>query len=178
MWKKSKYNSSIETNLNPTQTAIVIDSFKRLQFLSLDIYGDVLLKRVQEENLERRIEKTETNFLSEIFGVRPGAIYMRDCQIVPQGYNPLKHGIYMDPKLLSGEQIIKIGFSSIYGRAKKLTSIDGFALNLLKIEKDKKRYFLRIYNINSYYVREKDKKLVERYRSRLISFFEENKDRC
>ena len=74
MWKKSEYSGSIEVPLNIKQTAEAIEVFKKVRFLYLDIYGKIYLKETLNKDLEQRIGKVKTIFLSEIFNVKPTSL--------------------------------------------------------------------------------------------------------
>jgi hypothetical protein len=165
--------------LNLKQTALAIDILKDVPFLSLDIHGDILLKKHQQKELERRLEEIETNFLSEIYNVKPKVIYFEDTVITSHDHNPLEHGIGMNPKLLSGQQIVKIGFSDIYGRVKGKRDLLEGTVNILEInpiivKKETIEYLLEIINTEEGRFKEKDKKILKEYELELHSLIRKN----
>jgi len=173
----------LERCIKSIQTASIIDILKEIPFLEFDIYRDILLGKNQHDILEGRREEMETLFLSEILNVKPKAIYFHDSKIVSQGYDERKHNLWINSQILSGEEIMRIGFSIMYGRAKEIKD-EGAAVNLLSlsqtgprnIKKEEREYNLTIYDVDDLTrnLTEKDKKIIEEYNSQLISLVKKN----
>jgi len=162
-----------ERKLTPMKTAWMIDFLKERPFLHLDIYGNLLLSEDQQNTLNTRREDVDSLFLSQIYSIKPGGLYFFDATISTCGENPLEHDILIEPKTLSGEQIVKIGFSRLYGRNNNPKRDEsGRAINILSIERIRKNYLLEIGSFEIYGLKLNERKIIKRNQSNLISLIE------
>jgi hypothetical protein len=175
----------LQENLNPKQTVSMINLLKEIPFLELSVQGEIFLEKDKEKILEERRGETEADFLSEIYNVKPKAIYFQNVQTVSCNYIPRKRDICMNSNLLSGEEIMRIGFSIIYGRPKDIKDDEGFVINLLYLgqtptrdvkKEEERKYLLRTSEIENITNRleEKDKQTIRDYHSQLISLLKKN----
>ena len=178
MWKKSRDSASIETTLNLVQTASMIDLLKEVPFLDLDFYGKASLTKKQDDELQEKIVEAQTNFFSKHYNVSPGGVYIGSSHgDFNKGFT--KRNIHLFPDFLSGKEIVKVGFSNMYGWAKGVKYEDRsrkFSSLQIKREKNQgRKYRLKIEDVFcSWAVSpvEKDRERAEKYRSRLISLVE------
>jgi hypothetical protein len=174
MWKRHKNYPYLEKKINKTEIPLIIDLLKKIPFIDIDIWGEILLKKKKEVELEEVLKKTETKFLSNLYNVKIGTIYLSDVRLMHPDDNPLRHDISLESKFLFGEEIIKIGFQDLYCMLKKIKTLSGFRYRIIEIEKINRSYFMRIRDVPTHDMNENNKIKAERYRSKLISFLKEN----
>ncbi|MDP3966558.1 MAG: hypothetical protein Q8Q04_03440 [archaeon] len=174
-------DSSIGCIITEDQTVNVINMLKKLPYVSLDIYGKILLTNEQQKKFDKIISNASSEFFLELYELKNPGISLYEIQIITGEYTPREHGIYLDAKVLTGREIVKTGFNSLYCRAKNLKVPETNApYNVLEIKKESKNwgknYRIDVYGVPYRFDFNLDKKQrAKKCRSDILSEIEKNK---